>query len=46
MEMDMDLDADRGFLEQWEEEAMVNDEVRDWLISEIYGNPEVFDAIR
>jgi len=40
------LDADLGFLEQWEEEAMTDDEALEWMITNIYDNPEVFDAIK
>lgn len=34
------LDADRPFLEQFEEQALVDDQACEWLLEEIYPNPE------
>lgn len=39
------IDADRPFLEQWEE-ALKSDDDLDWLDKHVYGNPEAYDAIR
>ncbi|MEW6490307.1 MAG: hypothetical protein AB1578_20655 [Thermodesulfobacteriota bacterium] len=38
--MDRMLDADRPFLEQFEEEALEDDEAFDWLLEEVYAHPE------
>ena len=40
------LDADQGFLEQWEERAMIDDKALDWIITNVYDKPEVLDAIK
>jgi hypothetical protein len=40
------LDADLGFLEQWEEEAITDNEALEWLIANVYDKPEVLDAIK
>lgn len=41
------IDADRGFLEQMEELAMIDDDAMKWLIDEVYEKPrrlELFSA--
>ncbi len=40
------LDADRGFLEQWEEEALTDDDALEWITTNVYDKSEVFDAIK
>lgn len=37
----MPLDPSRPMLEQFEERALYDDEAREWLIKEIYGNAEI-----
>ena len=40
------IDAERGFLEQWEEAALRDEDARDWLIEEVYEKPGRLDVIR
>lgn len=40
------IDADRPFLEQFEEKPLVDDEALEWLIKEVYEKPERLDVIR
>ncbi len=39
------LDADRPFLEQIEEQALVDDQALSWLVDEIYPNREVMSNL-
>jgi hypothetical protein len=43
--MDKMLDADRPFLEQFEEEALADDEAFEWLEEEVYSHPERLEIL-
>jgi hypothetical protein len=39
------LDADRPFLDQFEEQALVDDEAYSWLLSKVYRDPKIMDVL-
>ncbi len=43
--MPRELEANRSFLEQWEEQAVSSDQALEWLTKEIYQDPAALSVL-